>query len=91
MNKNKKNDKPDIIIVGAGPAGLTAAIFAARAGKKVLVFEAKTFGGQIVNATSVVNYPAIKEISGSDYAYQLYEQATSFGVKIKFEKVIELL
>lgn len=90
MNKNKKNDKPDIIIVGAGPAGLTAAIFAARAGKKVLVFEAKTFGGQIVNATSVVNYPAIKEISGSDYAYQLYEQATSFGVKIKFEKVIDI-
>ena len=90
MNKNKKNDKPDIIIVGAGPAGLTAAIFAARAGKKVLVFEAKTFGGQIVNATSVVNYPAIKEISGSDYAYELYEQATSFGVKIKFEKVIDI-
>ncbi|MBQ6476913.1 MAG: thioredoxin-disulfide reductase [Bacilli bacterium] len=84
----KKNN--DIIIIGAGPAGLTAAIYAARAGKSVLVFEAKTFGGQITSATTVVNYPGIKEISGSDYAYELYEQATSFGAEVKFEKVIDV-
>ena len=86
----KGSNKKDILIIGAGPAGLTAAIFAARAGKKVLVFEAKTFGGQIVSATTVVNYPAIKEISGADYAYDLYDQAKSFGVEIKFEKVIDV-
>ena len=52
----------DCLIVGAGPAGLTAALYAARANKKVLVLEAKAYGGQIVNAHKVENYPGIKEI-----------------------------
>ena len=54
----------DIIIVGAGPAGLTAALYARRANKKVLVLEAKTYGGQIINASVVENYPGIEKISG---------------------------
>ena len=54
----------DIIIVGAGPAGLSAAIYAARAGKKALVFESYTYGGQIVNTPEIENYPGIKNISG---------------------------
>ena len=61
----------DIIIVGAGPAGLTAAIYALRANKKVLIFEAKAYGGQIINATLVENYPGIESISGIEYATNL--------------------
>ena len=77
----------DIIVVGAGPAGLTAALYARRANKKVLVFEAKSYGGQIVNAHLVENYPGIKSISGFDLATSMYEQATSLGAEVKFEMV----
>ena len=77
----------DIIIVGAGPAGLTAAIYARRANKKVLVFEAKTYGGQIVNANLVENYPGFKSISGFDLATNMYNQALAMGTEFKFEMV----
>lgn len=77
----------DIIIVGAGPAGLTAALYALRANKKVLVFEAKAYGGQIVNAHMVENYPGIPNISGFDYATNLYNQVKNLGGIIKFETV----
>lgn len=80
----------DIIIVGAGPAGLTAALYAARANKKVLVLEAKAYGGQIINAHKIENYPGIKEISGVDYANTLYEQVKELGVEIKLETVLRL-
>ena len=77
----------DIIIVGAGPAGLTAALYARRASKSVLVLEAKTYGGQIVNAFKVENYPAIASISGVDYATNLYNQVKDLGAEVKFEAV----
>lgn len=80
----------DIIIVGAGPAGLTAAIYALRANKKVLIFEAKTYGGQIVNAASIENYPGIEKISGFDYATNLYNQVKNLGADFKFETVIRV-
>ena len=80
----------DIIIVGAGPAGLTAALYAARANKKVLVFEAKVPGGQIVNAHMVSNYPGIENISGADYATNLYNQVLKLGVEVKFETVLTI-
>ena len=80
----------DIIIVGAGPAGLTAAIYAKRAGKNVLVLEAKSYGGQIVNANSVENYPGIEKISGFDLATNMYNQAKEFGAEIKFETVTRI-
>lgn len=80
----------DIIIVGAGPAGLTAAIYALRANKKVLIFEAKTYGGQIVNAASIENYPGIEKISGFDYATNLYNQVKNLGAEFKFETVIRV-
>ena len=80
----------DIIIVGAGPAGLTAAIYALRGNKKVLVLESKTYGGQIVNASKIENYPGIQEISGFDYATALYNQVTSLGGEIKFEEVTKI-
>ena len=80
----------DIIIVGAGPAGLTAAIYALRANKKVLIFEAKACGGQILNAHKVENYPGITSISGYDFANILYEQVKKLGGEFLFETVIRI-
>ena len=80
----------DIIIVGAGPAGLTAALYALRANKKVLVLEAKTYGGQIVNASKIENYPGIPCISGFEFANRLYEQVKNMGMEMKFETVIRI-
>ena len=80
----------DCIIVGAGTAGLTAAIYLRRASKKVLVLEAKSYGGQIVNTLNIENYPAEPHISGFDFATKLYNQAKELGAEIKFEKVINL-
>lgn len=78
----------DIIIVGAGTAGLSAAIYGVRAGKKVLVLEANVYGGQIINTPEIENYPGIKHISGYDFATNLYEQAKELGAEVQFEKVI---
>ena len=58
----------DVIIIGAGPAGLTSALYLLRANKKVLILEAKSYGGQIINANKVENYPGILSISGFDFA-----------------------
>lgn len=80
----------DIIIVGAGTAGLSAAIYGVRAGKKVLVLEASSYGGQIINTPEIENYPGIKHISGYEFATNLYEQAKELGADIKFEKVLEI-
>lgn len=80
----------DIIIVGAGPAGLTAAIYARRASKKVLVLEAMTYGGQIVNTPDIENYPVEAHISGFDFATKVYNQAKDLGAEIAFEKVVEV-
>ena len=85
------NEKTDIIIVGAGTAGLSAAIYAARAGKSVLVLEKTMYGGQIINTPEVENYPGIKSISGFDFATALYEQAKSHGVKVLTENVTSLV
>ena len=80
----------DIIIVGAGPAGLTAAIYARRASKSVLVLEAMTYGGQIINTPDIENYPVAAHISGLDFANKVYEQATALGAEVVFEKVTEI-
>lgn len=76
----------DIVIIGAGTAGLCAAIYGARAGKKVLVLEEKLYGGQITSSPEVENYPGIKKISGSEFATTLYEQAFGLGAEIKMEQ-----
>ena len=80
----------DIIIIGAGPAGLTAALYALRANKKVTIFEAKTFGGQIAKASTVENYPAIEKITGAEFATRLYEQVNKLGAKFIYETVIKV-
>lgn len=81
----------DIIIIGAGTAGLTSAIYASRSDKKVLVLEALSIGGQIVNTNKIDNYPGLFHISGYDYSMKLKEQALDLGTEIKFEKAIDLI
>ena len=81
----------DIIVIGAGPAGLTAAIYALRAGKSVLIFEKELFGGQITYSPSVENYPGFKQISGNEFAEHLIDQATALGAEIEFAAVTGIL
>lgn len=80
----------DIIIIGAGAAGLTAAVYAVRAKKSTLVLEAAAPGGQIINTTRIENYPASPHISGPEFAEKLYNQAVELGAEVKFEKVTSI-
>ena len=78
----------DIVIIGAGPAGLTAAIYARRASKSVLVLEAMSYGGQIINTPDIENYPVAAHISGYEFATKVYEQAQALGAEFIFEKAV---
>ena len=78
----------DVIIIGGGPAGLTAAIYARRANLKTLVLEATACGGQIIITPDIENYPAAMHVSGLDFASRLESQANELGAEIKFEEVI---
>lgn len=80
----------DIIIIGAGPAGLTAAIYARRALKKVLILESLNYGGQIINSLKIDNYPVNPGISGFEFATKLYSQVKDLDTEIKFEKAIKI-
>ncbi|MBR2189779.1 MAG: FAD-dependent oxidoreductase [Eubacterium sp.] len=77
----------DIIIVGAGTAGMSAAIYGLRAGKSVLVLEAAVYGGQIINTPDIENYPGIAHISGYEFATGLYNQMMGLGAEIRYERV----
>ncbi len=80
----------DILIIGGGPAGLTAAIYARRAGCSVLVLEKESFGGQIASSPRVENYPGLPAISGAELADRLFTQAESLGARIELEEVTEV-
>ena len=80
----------DIIIIGGGPAGLTAAIYAARANKKVLVLEATICGGQIVNSSKIENYPVAPGITGPEFGRILQKQAEDLGAEIEFERALKI-
>ncbi|MBE6691319.1 MAG: FAD-dependent oxidoreductase [Ruminococcaceae bacterium] len=77
----------DIIVIGAGPAGLTAAIYARRAGKSVLILERDSFGGQIVFSPKVENYPGFESVSGAELADKLVSQALFQGADVEVETV----
>lgn len=70
----------DIVVIGGGPAGMTAALYAARAGKKVMLLEENAFGGQIATAPRVENFPSAGEIVGAQLAEKMFEQTTAHGV-----------
>lgn len=80
----------DVLIIGAGPAGLSAAIYTERAGKHAVCLEAMTVGGQIVNTPDIANYPGIKKISGFEFSMGLYEQATELGADVIYEKAVKI-
>ncbi len=77
----------DIVVVGAGTAGMTAAIYALRAGKSVLLLEKGSCGGQIINTPTIDNYPGLPGISGYEYAEKLHRQVLSLGAALRFEEV----
>ena len=77
----------DVIIVGGGPAGLTAAIYALRGGKSALVIEKAGFGGQIAFSPKVENIPGTISISGAEYADKLAEQVMTLGADVELECV----
>lgn len=81
----------DIIIVGAGTAGLTAALYALRNGKSVLILEGENVGGQIANSPRVENFPTVKAISGSELSDKLFEQVTDLCAEFELERVTEII
>ncbi|MBQ7603666.1 MAG: FAD-dependent oxidoreductase [Clostridia bacterium] len=80
----------DIVIVGAGTAGLTAAVYARRAEKTVLLIEAKSYGGQIINTPDIENYPVEAHISGFEFAEKLYGQAKGLGAELISDRAVGL-
>ena len=80
----------DIIIIGAGAAGMTSALYALRNGKKVLVLEGESLGGQIATSPRLENFPSIKEISGEAFADNLYEQIDTLGAEVEIEKAVRI-
>ena len=77
----------DIIIVGGGPAGLTAALYALRAGKRVLIIEKGGFGGQMTYSPKIENYPGFPSISGSELADKMVDQVLAQGADVAVETV----
>lgn len=80
----------DVIIIGAGMAGMTAALNCLRNGKTVRIFEGEAVGGQIANSPKVENIPSINEISGLEFADKTFEQISEKGVEIEYDKVISV-
>ncbi len=81
----------DVIVIGAGAAGMTSALYALRNNKTVLVLESESLGGQIAMSPRLENYPSIKEISGEKFADNLFDQITSLGAEVEIEKVTEII
>ena len=77
----------DIGIIGGGTAGMTAAIYGQRAGKRTIIIEGSGFGGQIVSSTNVENYPGIASVSGSEFSMNLLDQAMKLGAETEMEQV----
>lgn len=84
------NEHFDILIVGGGPAGLTAAIYARRSGKSVLVLEKEAFGGQIASSPRVDNFPGCYGASGAELAERLFSQAEALGARVELEEVLAI-
>ena len=81
----------DIIVIGGGPAGLTAALYARRQNKTVLVLEKSSFGGQTVYSPKIENYPGFKEMSGVEFSDKLVDQVLDQGAELEMEEVVNVL
>ena len=80
----------DVAVVGSGPAGLTAALYARRAGKTVIVIEKENFGGQITFSPKIENYPTAMEISGAEFAEKLMTQAEAHGAVLEMDNITQI-
>ena len=80
----------DIIIIGAGAAGMTAALYALRNGKSVLLLEGESLGGQIATSPRLENYPSVKSVSGEQFADDLFEQITALGAEVEIERALHI-
>lgn len=80
----------DVVIIGAGPAGLSAGIYASRGGLDALILESQSVGGQASTAYDIQNYPGIRSIGGFDLCYAMMEQCSSFGTQFAFDKIVSI-
>ncbi|MGI5825566.1 MAG: NAD(P)/FAD-dependent oxidoreductase [Bacillota bacterium] len=80
----------DILIIGGGTAGMTAALYALRAGNSIEIIENYVHGGQIIVSHEVENYPALPNVTGADFAIKLFEQVEKLGMKMKYETISEI-
>ena len=80
-------EKYDVIVIGAGPGGMTAALYASRANLKVAMLDRGIYGGQMNNTAEVENYPGFKSIMGPELAKKMYESSTQFGAKLLYGSV----
>lgn len=81
----------DVIVIGGGPAGLTAALYVKRAGKSVLVIEKNTYGGQITWSPKVENYPGLTSVSGMEFADRLVEQLMHWEAELELDEAAEII
>ncbi len=81
----------DIIIIGAGPSGLSCALYAKRANLNILIIEKETPGGQLININKIHNYPGYDEEDGASLAYKMYKQVTDLNVEFAFDEVINII
>jgi len=80
----------ELVIIGSGPAGMTAAVYASRAGLKTIMIEALAPGGKLIKTAEISNWPGITDINGADLAFKMYEHSTSFGAESVFKDVIKI-
>ncbi|WP_300738239.1 NAD(P)/FAD-dependent oxidoreductase [uncultured Dubosiella sp.] len=84
------SDKFDLIIIGAGPAGMTAALYASRSGLKTCIVESGAPGGKLLKTFHIENYPGIKEMGGAELAMVMFDQALAFGAEYKAGEVVKV-
>ena len=84
------SDKYDVIVIGAGPGGMTAALYASRANLKVAMLDRGVYGGQMNNTAEVENYPGFKSILGPDLAEEMFQSSTQFGAEFVYGNVEDL-
>ncbi|ATZ20590.1 thioredoxin-disulfide reductase [Mesoplasma coleopterae] len=90
MKKHTNENLKDILIIGGGPAGLTAGVYAARAGMKTIILEKEAPGGKMVKTDTIENYPGFDSIKGPDLALKMYMQVINLGAEFVYDEVIKI-